>query len=799
MSLLRTILGFSLFTLVLSAQQTAVLTGRVSDVSGAGVPTAQVSLRNDVSRFERSVVLTPAGEFRIQNIPFGSYDLVVNAPGFQTWRQTFNLRTAVPQEALVKLEIGAVSESVIVAAADSRVTVDPEATGTQVQMNRVDMEKLAAPGGNRGVESVLVTMPGFAQNANGTIHPRGAHNQMTLMVDGMPISDQSGAAFGNTVDTAIADTVELYTGNIPAEFGSKVSAVAAITTRSGYGSGRRFGGTTSLQGGGFDTLSQTTSMFGESGRFGFSGNVTTNKSNRYLDSVSLDNLHNGGNSQRGFARLDFMKSERNTFRLNVMAGRSSFQQANLRSQHANLMNQRMALTDNAFSFNWTSTLSPRSVFETTTSLRNGWSRMAPSAGDTPVTAFQDRRQTTFTTGARFSTVQGRHNIRSGVDIQTYPLREDFRFGITDNAFNVPGTEDYNPSLLRHDLTRGGQMFRFNASDNGGLYSAFLQDSITMGRWRVSLGMRYDIYRFLSGGNQWQPRVGVSYHIRETGTVLRASYNRLYQTPPIENLLLSSSAVASSLAPPAVAAAFGAEVLPLRPERQNFYEVGFQQAVTSRFSVQGSYYHKNARDQQDNNNFFNTGVIFPVTLQQIRVNGAEGRIVMLPWKGLGFTTSFTHARAITTPPFTGGLFVGNEAVDLLSAGPFLIDHDQTLAVHNVVNYTHRSGFYSMVSVRYDSGLVANPSDPAEVAADPDYADLLPYVRLNQQPASRVAPRTITDVVLGFEKKEGGKRRWDASLQMTNLFNQTALYNFQSIFVGTRVVAPRVAAVRLRWFF
>lgn len=50
----------------------------------------------------------------------------------------------------------------------------------------------------------------------------------------------------------------------------------------------------------------------------------------------------------------------------------------------------------------------------------------------------------------------------------------------------------------------------------------------------------------NGGNAQR-----AYHLRETGAVFRASYNRNYQTPPNENLLLSSSDGAASLVPPAV--------------------------------------------------------------------------------------------------------------------------------------------------------------------------------------------------------------------------------------------------------
>jgi hypothetical protein len=121
----------------------------------------------------------------------------------------------------------------------------------------------------------------------------------------------------------------------------------------------------------------------------------------------------------------------------------------------------------------------------------------------------------------------------------------------------------------------------------------------------------------------------------------------------------------------------------------------------------------------------------------------------------------------------------------------------IASNAVYNFTRN--FWTSATVRYDSGLVSNPSDPKEVARDPDYADLLPYVNLESDP-TRVRPRTVVDWALGYTKTRGdGRRIWEAVFTWNNIGNTTALYNFQSIFVGTRVVAPRSAGLRLRYYF
>src|SRR3712207_1105439 len=144
---------------------------------------------------------------------------------------------------------------------------------------------------------------------SGAIPPRGAHNQMTFVVDGLPISDQLTGAFANALDTSMVQTVELMTGNIPAEFGAKISGVAVVTTRSGLGLERRFTGDTLVKAGQFGTVQSATRVGGQRDRFGYFGAFTAMRTDRFLDQVSLDNLHNAGHYGRAFARADALIGE----------------------------------------------------------------------------------------------------------------------------------------------------------------------------------------------------------------------------------------------------------------------------------------------------------------------------------------------------------------------------------------------------------------------------------------------------------------------------------------------------------
>jgi Mn-dependent DtxR family transcriptional regulator len=780
-----------------AAQTTATLTGRIVDPQGGLLPGATVVLTHAVRGFERRVTTGDDATFSISNVPLQSYTLTVEFPGFKPFTRSVELRSAVPVNLDIALDLAPQTDTVTVVSTDPTALIDQTLTGTRTALGRALIEQLPSPIGSRGIESVLVTFPGFAQNANGAIHPRGAHNQMTYVVDGLAISDQLTGAFANALDSSMVQNVELMTGNIPAEFGAKISGVAVVTTQSGLGLQRRLTGDTTMAFGQFRTVQNTTQAGGQREGFGYFGSLTLMRTDRFLDQVSLDNLHNTGGFGRAFGRVDRVLGGSDLVRVHAMGGRSAFDLANLRSQEANGQDQRQVLADWSAWVSHVHNVDTSATLESTLGFRTTTADLLPSAGDTPVTAAQTRRLSSFSAGTRYTYLKGRHNVRLGGDVQWFPVREHFTFGITDATFNIPGTSRFNEALLPHDLTRGGDAFVFAAERSGTMASAFIQDTIRWSALTASLGLRFDEYRFIVNGRQLQPRVGVAWAL-PSNTVLRASYNRNYQTPPNENLLLSSSVEGSRLAPQSVRDALGGAYVPLQPERQDVVEAGVQQALFGTLSLDVSAYRKWSRDQQDNNNFFDTGIIFPTTLKRIEAWGIESRLTLPTWRRLSGTLSLTTARAVSTPPFTGGLFLGQDAVDLLSAGPFVIDHDQKLSIHATGTYRTPSRIWFGGSVRYDSGLVANPSDPIAVAADPDFADLLPYVDLRAD-VPRVRPRTITDAVIGYDGYRDGRRRWSAQLQVNNVTNQTALYNFQSVFVGTRVVQPRTVSAKLRYYW
>src|SRR5205807_4845815 len=159
---------------------------------------------------------------------------------------------------------------------------------------------------------------------------------------------------------------------------------------------------------------------------------------------------------------------------------------------------------------------------------------------------------------------------------------------------------------------------------------YVQDSITLGGLVLSAGLRIDRYDGISQDTGVQPRGGLSYHIKSTGTVLRASYARTFETPYNENLLLSSASGVGGLA----SNVFGAfESVPLQPGRRNQYNAGVQQTFGRYFQIDGDYFWKFTNNAYDFDLLFNTPVAFPISLRKSKIDGVGVRVATTNLNGV----------------------------------------------------------------------------------------------------------------------------------------------------------------------
>ncbi|MBO0721189.1 MAG: TonB-dependent receptor, partial [Blastocatellia bacterium] len=231
--------------------------------------------------------------------------------------------------------------------------------------------------------------------------------------------------------------------------------------------------------------------------------------------------------------------------------------------------------------------------------------------------------------------------------------------------------------------------------------------------------------------------------------------------------------------------------------QNSYEIGFQQGIKGWLRIDGAYYTKDVRNAQDNDQFLNTGVLFPIAFDSAKLKGFDLRVDMPDHHGVSAYWSFGTNSAIYSPPFVGGLLTGD-----VPTGIFRIDHDQKFSSQWGVQYNDKKrGWWMALNGRYDSGMVADVEDPAAIALDPDIAFGLNFVRATDDPLApfRIDPRTIWNYSAGVDLFHESQHAINLQFNILNLADRQGLYNFLSPFGGTHVIPPRTFGMKLKFNF
>lgn len=787
------ILASALVSFSASAQtRIGTIQGTVKDPNGALVSGATVTITQTVTGYQQTTQTDAQGSFRLVNIPFNSYAMRVAAEGFQAKEEHVDLESAVPSNLEIRLAVGAATETVTVEADGDHAEHDKISTDTDISQSLIEHQAGAAP--SRGIEAIVASAPGLAPDDNGRLHPRGSESQIQYVVDGVPITDNLSAIFSTSLDARTLRTVEVMTGGIPAEFGDKLGAVVNVNTRSGLETPTQ-GGLT-FSGGSFSTGEVGADFSTRTGKFGFLTNLTATTTQRFLDPATVENFHNFGRTGKGFFRLDYQFDQNSSLRGTFLFGGSNFQIPNRIEQELAGQDQRQRLRNSSQFITYEHIFSSNALGQFSFYNRYNTARLTSNPQSTPVVAAQDR--TLQNTGglASVSLIHGSHNIKFGGQVTWTPVREHFSFYTTepfDDLVDENGVTVPNPV---NSFTEANP-FLFDGSRTGRMLSLYVQDQFTAFRnFTLSVGLRYDHYKLIISEGGLSPRIAIGYYIPRTQTMVRASYNRFFQPPPAENLLLASSSEAAALSPLAVLQGQSG-VRPILPDKQNVFEVGVQQQLSRYLRLNMMTYQKRIENFGDKDQFFDTGIIFPISISSGRVTGEEVRLETIDLRGFRGFLSYANARAYGVTPINGGLFLG-EAVESLEE-PGLIfanDHDQRTSLQFHMSYTHRrSGIYAIFGGRYDSGYPVDV-EPGTTLADFTAQGFDPrlYNEIDFQ-RGRVRPRTILDFSIGVDLLRKERAAVNLQFDIQNLTNELFLYNFESVFSGTHVGPPRRLSGRL----
>ena len=719
------------------------ISGSIVDPTGAVVAKATVEIRNPVSGFDRTTKTDASGKFLFTNVPFNNYHLAVVAEGFSAYAQDVEPRSSVPVNVAVKLQVASSTTQVTVEAEGGDLVENDSTAHTDVDKSLFDRLPLESASSSLSSLVTLAT-PGVAADSNGLFHGLGDHAENSFSVDDQPITDQQSKVFSNQVPLDSIQSMEVIAGAPPAEYGGKTSLIINVTTRSGQGMTTPHGVVTTSYGS-FGTSNVGFNLGYGGQKWGNFISVNGLNTGRFLDPPEFAVMHDKGNEENLFDRVDYQLSTADSFHLNFGYSRSWFQNPNSFDQQFHDVNGTqltdpvtggpLGATDQVSqikTFNiapsWTRLLSPTSVFTLGAFVRRDQYNYYPSANPfndfSPdlqgETVSQNRKLTNAGLRTNLSYVKGIHNLKVGVTYEQTFLDEVDGVGIVDPGLvagiapsclsvtgqPIPGTPC--EVLAPYDLTGGGglyprgSLFSFNGHTDVKELALYAQDSITKGNWSFNVGLRGDFYNALSTARQAEPRLGVAYNIKSTNTVLRVSYARTLESPFNENLVIASTGcsipfLAVLVPPPGVSCVTG----PITPGFRNEFHAGLQQAFGRYLVVSGDYIWKYTHNGYDFGTVGSTPITFPIEWHNAKIPGFALRVSVPNYRGFSAQVVMSSVAARFFLPQVAGLPIIPPAT-----GVFRIDHDEVFNQTTHLQYQPwKTGPWFGFNWRYDSGLVA----------------------------------------------------------------------------------------------
>ena len=755
---------------------------QVKDATGAALE-ATGTLESFSTGVRRAFQTDSQGFHAFGALPFGPYRLVVVRPGFSAQSLLAEVHSETPMDQTVTLALAPVETTVVVrdsVTLDSETLTDPRSTGAtqHIGPDTLNDRRSSMPG--RSVIDLVNGQPGWLLEANGILHPRGSEYGVQYVIDGVPLYDNRSPAFAQSLGVDEFESMTVRTADFPAEFGRKLGGVIEVNTGHDHRPGLH--GSLGLQSGSFGQYSSFASLQYSRGRNSFGASGEGFRTDRYLDPPVVENYTNHASGGGFSVRFDRDWSAADSTRLYAHSRRTGFLVPNEQLQQAAGQRQDRTAGETLGQISHTHLFSPRLLLQARLMVRDTSAKLWSNALSTPILPGQDRGFREGYLGGSVSSSLGSHEFKAGADALFTSIHEAFSYRIVADQFS--GVPIFDPGLPRN--------FQFNQRADGRDQSAFVQDLWRLGHFTVSAGLRFDHYRLVANETAWSPRLGAGYYIPSAGLVLRASYNRVFETPAIENILLASTNLIPSLGG-------NGAFLPLRPSRGNYLEAGFAKSLFGNLRLEGTWYRRKVSNFADDGLLLNTGIGFPIAFREAEIHGYEAKLEVPRWGLFSGFLSYSNLAGTGQLPVAGGLFLGDGADQLVRGkGSFPISQDQRNTLRARVRVQAHPRVWFAFGGAYNSGLPFEIEGPANLDfLSRQYGPaILGKVNFER---GRVRPSASLDSSIGVELLRSDPVKLRLQADVSNLANRLNVINFAGVLSGTALEAGRSFAIRVNLGF
>jgi TonB dependent receptor/Carboxypeptidase regulatory-like domain/TonB-dependent Receptor Plug Domain len=744
---------------------------RVTDSAGLGLK-ASVVAASEGNGYRQQQTTDEQGSLDLKFLAYGLYRVQIEKQGFASASATITVRSALPIVRTIQMGIAPVTT--VIKVSDAETLIDPNRPSSIMQIGTQQIEDRVSSLPGRSIQDLVNTQPGWLYEGNAVLHPRGSEYQTQFVVDGIPLTDNRSPSFGPEIEADDVDSMSIYTAGIPAEYGRKMGGVVELNTRRNTTAGLH--GQLVLSGGSYDSGASYGMLQDVWGRNTIAATASGGMTDHYLNPVVPENFTNTGTTGDFSAAYERDLSDRDRLSFSIRHDLARFLIPNELVQQQAGQIQNGDIIETIGTARYQHIFSPNSLATFAGMVRDNANDLYSNPSSTPIIAFQhnDFREGYFK--STFSLHHGHQEFKAGVESDSIFLHEDFDYQITDpTQFDANTPTSLTFTAARPDLEQ----------------SAFVEDLIRMGKWTVNAGLRWDHYQLLLNQNAVSPRISIGRYFPRLNMVLHGSYDRVFQTPSFENILISSSPQIDALSDQFLR-------LPVQPSKGSYYEGGLTDAFAGHARVDVNFYRRDVRNYADDDQLLNTGVSYPIAFDKAVIYGAEGKLELLRLAHFDGFLSYSYMVGNAWFPVTGGLFLGDAASAALSqlSGHFPDSQDQRNTVRTRLQYTATRHLWFAAGANYGSGLPFEyEGDEATALAEYGPA-VISRINFNR---GRIRPLLAVNASAGAEiySREQVKIRLQADGD--NLNNRLNVIDFGGLFSGNAIAPGRSCGLRLNTTF
>ena len=743
---------------------------RVTDPAGLGVKTT-VRITSAANDYRNTLSTSDQGSLTVQRLPYGIYRIEITQAGFAVTSQSFEIHSSIPAEFTIRLALATVQQTVSVTAPDT--LIDPDQAGAVNQIGAEDIATRVGSVPGRSLQDLVNSQPGWLYEGNAVLHPRGSEYQTQFVVDGIPLTDNRSPSFGPAIDADDVQSLSIYTAGIPAEYGRKMGGVVEVNTLQDLQPGLH--GQVVLSGGSFDSAAASAEGEYTWGKNALGAGASGGMTDHYLNPVVPQNFTNTGTVGDFSVNFERELTPKDRLRFIVRHELSRYDTPNEQLQQASGQLQTADNIETMGIASYQHTFSSNAAANLRTMVRDNSIGFNSNDDSTPIEVFQNNffREAYFNGSASIS--HGRHEWKFGFESDNMFLNENFRYHITDPTRYDPDTPiDFSFSGDRPDLEQ----------------SFFVQDQIHLKNWTINAGLRWDHYQLLLNRHAVDPRFAISRYFPSADLMVHFSYDRVFQTPSFENVLLSNSTSVLSIDPNSFLR------LPVEPSEGNYYEAGLTKVFYGKTRLDVNYFRRLVANYADDDQIENTAISFPIAFAKSVIYGAEAKVELPNWRKFSGFLSYSYQVGNFWYPVTGGLFLGDDAQDIPTSGHFPDSQDQRHTIRGRLRYQVHPRFWVASGIQYDTGL------PFEFDGDPDTAlqqyGQAVFDRLNFD-RGRILPAFQVNASAGADIYKSDRLKMHFQMDGQNLTNVLNVIDFGGLFSGNAIGPSRSFGLRLSTTF